>query len=71
MRYDLDKQSIDDFQLIHQSHNLEKREMCKKCKSTKNRPKHPEGKDFVQGDENLEDINVCHGCFLAEPERYR
>ena len=69
--YNLKKQSIDDFQLTHQSQNSKKRQMCIECIESKKRPKHPEYKKFVQGDENLDDINVCSGCYLAEPERYR
>jgi hypothetical protein len=66
----LEYQTVDDFQLIHKSLNLIKREICKKCRNRGIRPDHPE-KSFVVGTEKLDDVNVCEGCYLAQPERYR
>ncbi len=66
----LEDQKIEDFQLIHKNLNLIKREICKKCRNSKKRPAHPE-KSFVVGNEKLDDINVCEGCYLAQPEKYR
>jgi len=69
-RYDIRNQQIADFQLIHRSLNLIKREMCKKCVETSERPAHPEI-GFVEGDMQLAGDEPCRGCYLAEPERYR
>lgn len=63
-------QKVSDFQVIHRNLNLIKREECKKCRNTKKRPTHPE-KEFVVGTKKLDDINVCEGCYLAQPEKYR
>jgi len=63
-------QSVSDFQVIHRNLNLIKREICKKCRNDGIRPRHPE-KRFVVGTEKLDDVNVCEGCYLAQPERYR
>jgi hypothetical protein len=67
---DSSKQSLEDFQLLHHAQNVQKREMCIKCIESRIRPRHP-FRDYVEGDQNLDDYNVCSGCFLAEPERYR
>lgn len=67
---DISSQKVSDFQLIHKSLNLIKREKCKNCCNTKIRPAHPE-KEFVVGTQKLDDINVCNGCYLAQPEKYR
>jgi hypothetical protein len=67
---DQSKQTVCDFQQIHRSLNQKKRQMCLDCQSTKIRPRHPE-KDFVEGNEKLDDVTVCNGCYLAQPERYR
>ena len=66
----LEDQTIDDFQLIHKNLNLIKREICKKCRNTRKRYHHSE-KGFIVGTEKLDDVNVCEGCYLAQPERYR
>lgn len=67
---DVSLQQVTDFQAIHRNLNLIKREICKKCRNTGTRPTHPE-KDFIVGTKKLDDINVCEGCYLAQPERYR
>jgi len=67
---DISLQKVSDFQVIHRSLNLIKREKCKKCRNTKIRPAHPE-KEFIVGTKKLDDINVCDGCYLAQPEKYR
>ena len=67
---ELNRQSIEDFQLLHHAQNVQKREMCIKCIDSRIRPRHP-FRDFVEGSERLDDDVVCHGCFLAQPERYR
>jgi RNase P subunit RPR2 len=59
-----------DFQLIHRSLNLIKRQMCKDCVTSGIRPKHP-SKPFVEGNEKPQQNFPCKGCYLAEPERYR
>jgi hypothetical protein len=67
--YDYD--TIDDFQLLSHSHNLFKREKCKKCKETNVRyfPEHYS--NFVIGCKEWNDVIGCKGCPLAEPELYR
>lgn len=68
--YNSNEQKNEHFQLIHRSLNLQKREMCKQCVETENRPAHPE-LGFVEGDEKHSKNFPCNGCYLAEPERYR
>ena len=67
---DLTHQRVEDFQLLHHAQNVQKRQMCIECVESGLRPRHPL-RDFVEGDETLDEITVCNGCFLAEPERYR
>ncbi len=58
---DIKEQTIDDFQLLSHSHNLFKREQCKKCTMTN-----------VRYDGIIWDNSVgCSGCPLAQPELYR
>jgi hypothetical protein len=66
----LKQQSMSDFQVITRELNLKKREICKSCIQTKVRYKHPD-KEFPVGNEILDNINVCDGCYLAYPEQYR
>lgn len=68
---EVEKQKIEDFQLIHKSINSKKRQICKDCIYTKTRPNPPLNKLFVIGNKNLDDINVCDGCYYAQPELYR
>jgi hypothetical protein len=67
---DTSKQRVEDFQPLCRSLNLKKRQMCKVCIETKIRPKHPQ-KEFVVGNEILDDEIVCGGCPWAQPELYR
>lgn len=67
---DVNKQSIDDFQLIHRSQNLMKREICKKCRASGERYSHPT-KEFVIGTKAFDASIGCNGCYLATPEMYR
>ena len=64
------KQKLEDFQLLHRSQNVQKRQMCIECIDSGIRPSHPH-KSFVEGTEQLDDEVVCDGCYLAQPERYR
>lgn len=68
---DLDKQSINDFQLLSHSHNQYKRQQCVKCKETNRRYPPPNSMKFVIGDIQWDDDIGCKGCPLAEPELYR
>ena len=67
---DVATQDISDFQLLHRSLNLLKREACKKCRETGCRYAHPT-QGFAEGDETFSESVGCHGCYLAEPERFR
>lgn len=67
----IENQKIEDFQLIHRSINSKKRQVCKDCIKSKTRPDPPLGKQFVIGSSSLDEINVCNGCFYAQPELYR
>jgi len=64
------EQTVEDFQAILRQVNLQKRQICKSCIEIKKRPKHPR-KEYVIGNEILDDVNVCNGCYLAQPELYR
>jgi len=66
----LANQKISDFQLLHHAQNVQKRQMCVECVETRKRPSHPE-KVFAIGGQDLDDVNVCDGCYLAQPELYR
>lgn len=66
-----DHKTIDDFQLLSHSHNLFKREKCKKCKETNVRYLSEHHSNFVIGCEKWDDVIGCKGCPLAEPELYR
>lgn len=68
---DVNKQSIDDFQLLSHSHNQFKREQCVKCKETNLRFSPPNGQEFKIGCKQWDDSIGCHGCPLAQPELYR
>jgi hypothetical protein len=67
---DVATQDISDFQLLHRSLNLLKREACKKCRESGCRYAHPT-QGFAEGDETFSENVGCHGCYLAEPERFR
>lgn len=67
---DVATQDISDFQLIHRSVNLQKREACKKCRETGCRFAHPT-QGWAEGDETFTETLGCRGCYLAEPERFR
>ena len=67
---DVKQQRTSDFQLLHRSMNLIKRERCKQCRATNLRHPHPY-KDFIEGSKYFTKELGCHGCFLAQPERYR
>ena len=64
------KQKLEDFQLLHRSQNVQKRQMCIECIDSGIRPSHPH-KPFVEGTAQLDHSIVCDGCYLAQPERYR
>lgn len=64
------QQEPEDFQWIHRSINLKKRQLCKECVAMRRRPPHPE-LGFVEGTGELAAHYPCRGCYLAEPERYR
>lgn len=64
------KQKISDFQLLHHAQNVQKRQMCVECVASRKRPSHPE-KEFAIGNQELNDVIVCDGCYLAQPELYR
>lgn len=68
---DLEKQSIDDFQLLSHSHNQYKREQCVKCKETNLRFSPPNNQEFKIGCKEWDDNVGCEGCPLAQPELYR
>jgi len=68
---DLNKQTINDFQLLSHSHNQFKREQCVKCKQTNLRFLPPNSQKFKLGCEIWSDDVGCDGCPLAQPELYR
>lgn len=68
---DIDKQSIDDFQLLSHSHNQYKREQCVKCKETNHRFSPPDNQEYKIGCKIWDDSIGCEGCPLAQPELYR
>lgn len=68
---DVNKQSIDDFQLLSHSHNQFKREQCVKCKETNLRYSPPNHKEFKIGCKEWNGNVGCQGCPLAQPEFYR
>jgi hypothetical protein len=68
---DLEKQSIDDFQLLSHSHNQYKREQCVKCKQTNLRFSPPNNQEYKIGCKEWDDSVGCEGCPLAQPELYR
>jgi hypothetical protein len=68
--YSAANQEKEHFQLIHRVLNLQKRQMCAECVSTRTRPPHPT-LGYAEGGADLPDRFPCRGCFLAEPERYR
>lgn len=68
---DIDKQSIDDFQLLSHSHNQYKREQCVKCKKTNHRFSPPDNQEYKIGCKIWDDSIGCEGCPLAQPELYR
>lgn len=68
---DIDKQSIDDFQLLSHSHNQYKREQCVKCKETNHRFSPPDNQEYKIGYKIWDDSIGCEGCPLAQPELYR
>ena len=68
---DIDKQSIDDFQLLSHSHNQYKREQCVKCKETNYRFSPPDNQEYKIGCKIWDDTIGCEGCPLAQPELYR
>lgn len=67
---DLNKQSIDDFQLLSHSHNQFKREQCVKCKKTNLRFFPPNNQEFKIGGKEWDNNIGCNGCPLAQPELY-
>ena len=67
---DVSQQKVSDFQLLHRSLNLLKREACKKCRETGCRFAHPT-QGFAEGDETFSETTGCRGCYLAQPERFR
>ena len=69
-RYDLENQQLADFQLLHRSQNVIKRQMCIQCVRDGVRPPHPE-LGYAKGDSTLSPKHPCEGCFLAQPELYR
>lgn len=68
--YKPENQRKEDFQLVHRVLNLQKREMCKVCVETQNRPAHPT-LGYAEGNEAVPERFPCNGCFLAQPERFR
>jgi len=68
---DINKQSIDDFQLLSHSHNQYKREQCVKCKETNHRFSPPDNQEYKIGCKIWDDSIGCEGCPLAQPELYR
>lgn len=68
---DVNKQSIEDFQLLSHSHNQYKRQQCVKCKETNLRYFPPNLMSFAYGTAQWDDNVGCKGCPLAEPELYR
>lgn len=68
--YSSANQKKEHFQLIHRVLNLQKRQMCAECVSTRKRPPHPT-LGYVEGAADLPERFPCQGCYLAEPERYR
>ena len=68
---DIEKQSIDDFQLLSHSHNQFKREQCVKCKNTNLRFSPPNNQEFKIGCKEWQSEVGCAGCPLAQPELYR
>jgi len=67
---DVSTQTVDDFQLLHRSLNLLKREACKKCRETGCRFAHPT-QGFAEGDATWSEEVGCRGCYLAQPEMFR
>lgn len=67
----IDKQSIDDFQLLSHSHNQYKRQQCVNCKNTNLRYSPPNNKPFKIGCKEWDSEIGCAGCPLAQPELYR
>lgn len=68
---DVNKQSINDFQLLSHSHNQLKRELCINCKKTNLRFFPPNNQEFKIGCQEWDDAVGCEGCPLAQPELYR
>ena len=69
---DLDLQSIEDFQALHKTANAVKREVCVKCKQTKQRfdARHlgfPFG--WTEGEAQYQ--GTCLGCFWHDPKAFR
>lgn len=68
---DVNKQSLDDFQLLSHSHNQFKREQCVKCKNTNLRFDPPNNREYKVGGKEWDSMIGCEGCPLAQPELYR
>ena len=64
---DVDKQQLEDFMPLHQSLNKIKREACKQCVATGQRPERP---PFLGGGPMISGEG-CFGCFWMQPELYK
>lgn len=70
-RYTQDNTAFNAFQPVCKMMNDIKREICKKCKINKCRPKGSNLGflyDFIKGDENSE---YCEGCYYYDPIQFR
>lgn len=70
-RYNNSEYTIADFQPVCKMMNDIKREICKKCRLNKLRPKASSLgflKDFISGDEKSE---TCQGCYYYDPIEFR
>lgn len=70
-RYTQDTTELDAFQPVCKMMNDIKREICKKCRTNKCRPRGSSLGflyDFIKGDENSE---YCEGCYYYDPIQFR
>ena len=64
---DVEQQSLEDFMPLNQAINKIKREACKNCVATGQRPERP---PFLGGGE-MKPGEGCFGCFWMQPELYK
>lgn len=65
-----ENQKAQDFQIMFSVLNNAKREVCKRCCESGERPPHPT-LGYASGDKSHNERYPCEGCFLAEPEKFR